>query len=92
MTATETDRQDLHAAASGSWGQKAGDTLMELLPPIGWGDVARASDVLALRTEVREFKADMREFKSTIIHSMWAMGAMTFTGFVGLFSVIITKL
>ena len=92
MRATETDRQDLHAAAKGTWGQKAGDTLMELLPPIGWGDVARATDVLAVRTELNEFKTEVREFKSTIVHSMWAMGAMTFTGFVGLFSVIITKL
>jgi hypothetical protein len=71
---------------------------MELLPPSGWGDVARASDLLALRTdrgefkaEVREFKAEVREFKSAVVHSMWAMGAMTFTGFVGFFSVIITK-
>ena len=64
---------------------------MELLPPSGWGDVARASDLLALRTDVEEFKAEVREFKSAVLHSMWAMGAMTFTGFVGLFSMMITK-
>ena len=64
---------------------------MELLPPSGWGDVARASDLLALRTDVEEFKSEVREFKSAVLHSMWAMGAMTFTGFVGLLSVMITK-
>ena len=34
------------------------DTLMEHLPPSGWGDVARQSDVIALKTDFEGLRAD----------------------------------
>lgn len=33
---------------------------MDLLPPVGWGDVARQSDITALRTELRGELAELR--------------------------------
>ncbi|MFZ9698211.1 MAG: hypothetical protein ACO3C5_11345 [Ilumatobacteraceae bacterium] len=34
------------------------DTLMEHLPPSGWGDVARQSDIVALKTDFEGLRAD----------------------------------
>jgi len=33
---------------------------MELLPPVGWADVARQSDITALRGEMAELRGDLR--------------------------------
>lgn len=35
------------------------DALMELLPPVGWSDVARTADVTALRGEMAELRAEL---------------------------------
>ena len=34
--------------------------LMELLPPVGWADVARQSDLTALRGEMAELRAEIK--------------------------------
>jgi len=36
----ERHRLELHDAARTSWGSDVASTLMEMLPPSGWGDVA----------------------------------------------------
>ncbi len=41
-------------------GESAAGTLMELLPPVGWADVARQSDLTALRGEMAELRAEIR--------------------------------
>ena len=43
--------------------EEAADTLMELLPPVGWADVATKTDLQHLRDEM---KADMRALQLTI--------------------------
>ena len=43
--------------------EEAADTLMELLPPVGWADVATKTDIQHLRDEI---KADMRALQLTI--------------------------
>jgi tetrahydromethanopterin S-methyltransferase subunit G len=55
MTTIDADRLELHQAAIDSLGKKPADTLMEHLPPTGWGDVARKQDLDAL-----EKRIDMR--------------------------------
>jgi len=52
MTTIEADRLELHQAAINSLGKKPGDTLMEHLPPVGWGDVARKQDLDALEKRI----------------------------------------
>jgi hypothetical protein len=43
------------------------DTLMDHLPPAGWSDLARTSDVMAVRTELRsEIQAVRAELKGDI--------------------------
>ena len=40
MSVDEGRRHELHERARRALGVDAGDTLMELLPPVGWADVA----------------------------------------------------
>jgi hypothetical protein len=43
------------------------DTLMDHLPPAGWSDLARTSDVMAVRTELKsEIQAVRAELKGDI--------------------------
>ena len=36
------------------------DVLMELLPPVGWSDIARQADIRELRGEMAELRAALR--------------------------------
>ena len=42
------------------------DTLMEHLPPAGWGDVARQSDIVALKTDFGRLHGDFDRMRSDI--------------------------
>jgi len=53
VTTIEADRLELHQAAINSLGKKPADTLMEHLPPVGWGDVARKQDVERIASTLR---------------------------------------
>ncbi|MEX0663334.1 MAG: hypothetical protein WD598_01035 [Acidimicrobiia bacterium] len=53
MAIDETRRYELHEAARRTLGDKPGDALMELLPPVGWADVATKQDLHTLRVEVQ---------------------------------------
>ena len=35
-------------------------TMMELPPPVGWGDVARQSDLVAVRGEIAELRGELK--------------------------------
>ena len=64
---SDRDRHDLYVALLDGLGQGPADTLMEMLPPVGWADVVRASDLAALRTELRAEMAALRaELKSEV--------------------------
>jgi len=52
VTITESRRFVLHRALRDQFGASVADTLMEHLPPAGWGDVARQSDIESLRVNV----------------------------------------
>jgi len=57
--ASDHDRRQLYAVLEHHLGQGPAATLMELLPPVGWADVARQSDITALRGEVAELRAEL---------------------------------
>jgi hypothetical protein len=48
MAVDERGRLQLAAAARRAFGDEAGITLMELLPPVGWADVATKQDLAHL--------------------------------------------
>ena len=61
MAVDERGRLQLADAAKRAFGDDAGITLMELLPPVGWADVATKQDLLALEPR---FVAIGRETRS----------------------------
>ncbi len=63
MSITEASRFQLRTAMGLILSEEAADTLMELLPPVGWADVATKTDIQHLRDEM---KADMRALQLTI--------------------------
>jgi hypothetical protein len=52
MTVDERSRLQLAEALKRALGDEEGITLMELLPPVGWADVATKHDLLALESRL----------------------------------------
>jgi hypothetical protein len=52
MAVDERSRLQLADAAKRAFGDDAGITLMELLPPVGWADVATKHDLAALEVRI----------------------------------------
>ena len=57
---SDHDRRELYEALELRLGENAAGTLMQLLPPVGWADVARQSDLAALRGETAELRAEIK--------------------------------
>ena len=82
MALEESSRRLLYASAAAALGTEAADVLMEHLPPAGWADLARRSDVehetglvraefASLRAEMAgEFAAVRAEFRGEIQRAM----------------------
>lgn len=74
MSITEASRFQLRTAIGQILSEEAADTLMELLPPVGWADVATKTDLQHLRDELKsdihslrnELKGDMHALQLTI--------------------------
>jgi hypothetical protein len=62
MSITEASRFQLRTAIGLILSEEAADTLMELLPPVGWADVATKTDLQYLRDEL---KSDMHALQLT---------------------------
>ena len=64
MAVDERRRHELYEHAKSQWGEEAAVTLMELLPPVGWADVATKVDLAQLEGrlpgEFRTATADLR--------------------------------
>lgn len=69
MPSSESRRFELHQTLRDNFGDDVADTLMEHLPPSGWGDVARQSDLELLRVEIR---SDLTEKLNS--HLRWLIG------------------
>jgi hypothetical protein len=65
MTISESDRLTMLAGLQTHLGGFVADTLMEHLPPGGWHDVARTTDINRLRDEMiamrQELRSELRE-------------------------------
>ena len=71
---SERRRHDLYATCRERLGEEATETLMELLPPVGWADVATKSDFESFgaifRTELRSEIAAVRSELHTEIAAL----------------------
>jgi hypothetical protein len=89
MSITEASRFQLRTAIGQILSEEAADTLMELLPPVGWADVATKTDLQHLRDELKaDIQALQLSFETTLekrlheqtkwfITTMIAMNAVT---------------
>lgn len=57
---SDHDRRELYEALEHRLGENAAGTLMELLPPVGWADVARQADLVAVRGEIAELRGEIK--------------------------------
>jgi hypothetical protein len=92
----ERRRLELADAAKRTFGDDAGVTLMELLPPVGWADVATKQDLAVLgrdidrldgnfqqlRGEFAELRSDFRELRGDFaeLHNEFSDLRSDFTG------------
>jgi hypothetical protein len=58
--ASDHDRRELYEALERRLGQGPAATMMELLPPVGWADVARQSDLVAVRGEMAQLRGELK--------------------------------
>ncbi len=57
---TDAQRRQLYDELERILSDESRGLLMELLPPIGWSDVARTADVTALRGEISELRVELK--------------------------------
>ena len=63
---SDHDRRLLFTALERRLGAQPAAVLMELLPPVGWSDVARQSDLVAIRGEMAELRGEMAELRAEL--------------------------
>ena len=92
MNITEADRIDMLAELRRCHGDRVGDIIVQHLPPTGWGDVARITDINRLenRLDMEISRLENRIDRLTTVVT-W-MGGVFVACFLGLFSLIATKL
>src|SRR4051812_33751569 len=57
VTVSESQQRALHDGLVKKLGADVADTLMDYLPPAGWSDLARRSDLDQLRTEMQAMES-----------------------------------
>jgi len=70
MSITEASRFQLRTAIGQILDEEAADTLMELLPPVGWADVATKTDLQHLRDELKADIQSLRVATKTDLHHL----------------------
>jgi len=53
VTVSEAKRREMHAELVKKLGASVADTLMDYLPPAGWSDLARRSDLDAMESRLK---------------------------------------
>jgi len=66
MAVDERGRLELADAAKRALGDDAGITLMELLPPVGWADVATKHDLMVLRGDLDVVREDLHLLRGEV--------------------------
>jgi len=106
MPTSESDRLEMHLKLRAVLGDKVADTVMEHLPPAGWTDVARQSEMIArfeamdsrfqavdARFEALESRFEALEGRlNGIVAGLWALGSIVSASFVALFAIVATRL
>jgi hypothetical protein len=84
---SDQDRRELYQALEQRLGGGPATTMMELLPPVGWADVARQSDLVAVRGEMAQLRGEIAELRGemkTILPKLVAANIASMIGVAGL--------
>jgi hypothetical protein len=74
VSITEGRRHDLHEGLAEAIGRERAETLMSMLPPVGWADVATKQDLQILRSELRADLAELRsDVERGLRQQLWGM-------------------
>jgi hypothetical protein len=73
---SDQDRRELYEALERGLGGGPAATMMELLPPVGWADVARQSDLVAVRGEMAQLRGEMGELRGEMRELRGEMGEL----------------
>lgn len=68
MAVTEFQRHQIFQWFEEAMGQERAAIIMELLPPVGWGDIATRGDIAIVRAE---FKAEIRSANAELLHRLY---------------------
>lgn len=91
MAITEAERFELFERAKEVFGDEGAGTLMTLLPPVGWADVATKHDLERLSAELRsELRAGFQEVRAEFYKEQRQLLATFLTLNAVLVSVIVT--
>ena len=92
MTISESERLDMHLKLKDVLGEQVANTMINHLPPSGWTDVARKSD-MDQRFDFVDQRFDIidQRFRG-ITAALWAMAGLYTTTTIGLYTLIATKL
>ena len=86
MAVDEAARHELYSRLEALLGQEPTSTLMSLLPPVGWADVATKDDLRMLGLEIRaeittlrgEIADGQRRLALTLVGAMVSISGITF--------------
>ena len=73
---SDQDSRELYEALERRLGGGPAATMMELLPPVGWADVARQSDLVAVRGEMAQLRGEMGELRGEMGELRGEMGEL----------------
>jgi hypothetical protein len=84
---SDQDRRDLYEALERRLGEGPAATMMELLPPMGWADLARQGDLVAVRGELAQLRGEVAELRGDIkaqVPRLYAANVASMIGLAGL--------
>lgn len=79
MAMRQEDWHELYEAAERDWGANVAGTLMNLLPPVGWADVATKRDLDSLEVRFESLENKLKaEFRKEINRLTWVLRLFRF--------------
>jgi hypothetical protein len=95
----ERSRLQLADAAKRAFGDDAGITLMEMLPPVGWADVATKQDLVLVQQDIVLVRKDLELLESRLEariergtrQTIVTMASLMITGFVATVVAVIAR-
>ena len=92
MGVDERSRLQLADAAKRAFGDDAGITLMELLPPVGWAAVATKQDLVILKQDLVVMEARLEaRFERGFRQIMVTTASLMVTGFAATIAAVLTR-